>query len=263
MFLNAVIMGLVEGITEFLPVSSTGHLIIMDEVLNFQGPPGKVFEITIQLGAILAVCWLYRQKIWHVVRNILHDKGDQLFTLNLIVAFLPAGILGLTFHHFITTHLFNVWVVATTMIAGGFAIIAIEKWKPIARILSLESIKPRTALSIGICQSLAMIPGVSRSGATIMGALAFGVERKTAAEFSFFLAIPTMFAATLFDLFKNRAELTTDGLAQIAVGFVVAFISGLLVVKWFVAYISRHGFLPFALYRIIAGSILLATLVMR
>jgi undecaprenyl-diphosphatase len=263
MFFSAVIMGLVEGITEFLPISSTGHLIIMDEVLNFQGPPGKTFEICIQLGAIMAVCWLFRQKIWHVIRHLPHDRESQLFTLNLIVAFLPAGVIGLAFHHFITAHLFNVWVVATTMFAGGFAIIAIEKWKPAARISSLESITPRTAFLVGLCQCLAMIPGVSRSGATIMGALVFGVERKTAAEFSFFLAIPTMFAATLFDLYKNRADLTADGFTQIAIGFVVAFISGLLVVKWFMTYISRHGFLPFAFYRIIAGGILFATLVMR
>jgi len=253
MLLKAALLGLVEGITEFLPISSTGHLIIMDEVLGFKGPSGKVFEISIQLGAILAVCWLYRTKILHVVTHILSDKSDQKFSFNIILAFLPAAVLGFLFHHFITAHLFNVWVVASMMVVGGFAIIAIEKWKPAASIHTLDNITPKRAIAIGFCQALAMIPGVSRSGATIMGALMLGLERKTAAEFSFFLAIPTMFAATIYDLYKNRADLTMDGMTIIAVGFVIAFFSALVVVKWLINFISRHGFVPFAWYRIIAG----------
>jgi undecaprenyl-diphosphatase len=258
MFLSAIIMGFVEGLTEFLPVSSTGHLIMMDALLGFKGPTGKVFEISIQLGAILAICWLYRAKLLHVLRNLPRDKADQRFTLNVTLAFLPAAVLGALFHSAITEQLFNVPVVALTMFLGGFAILAIEKWKPAARIATLDEITPKRAVIIGLCQAVSMIPGVSRSGATIMGAMMFGVERKVAAEFSFFLAIPTMFAATFYDIFKNRHDLTTDGLAIIAVGFVAAFFSAMLVVKWFVGFISRHGFAPFAWYRIVLGGVLLA-----
>lgn len=260
MYLAAVIQGVVEGLTEFLPVSSTGHLIMMDELLHFKGPAGKVFEISIQLGAILAICWLYRGKLLHVAGNIMRDKADQTFSLNIIAAFMPAAILGGLFHHFITEHLFNVPVVATTMFLGGFVILAIEKFKPQARVITLEQLTPMRALLIGFCQAVSMIPGVSRSGATIMGAMLLGVERKVAAEFSFFLAIPTMFAATSLELFKNRHDLHADGFAVIAVGFVVAFFSAMLVVKWFVNFIGRHGFAPFAWYRIVLGGALLAHL---
>lgn len=257
MFLDAAILGLVEGLTEFLPVSSTGHLIMIDELLHFKGPSGKLFEISIQLGAILAICWLYRAKLIHVLKHLAHDKGDQRFSLNIIMAFLPAAVLGLLFHSTITGLLFNVPVVAATMFLGGFAILAIEKWKPAAHVTAMDEITPKRALLVGLCQAVSMIPGVSRSGATIMGAMLLGIERKVAAEFSFFLAIPTMFAATLLELFKNRHDLTSDGLSIIAVGFAVAFLSALVVVKWFVNFISRHGFVPFAWYRIIVGGALL------
>ena len=260
MSLSAIIMGLVEGLTEFLPVSSTGHLILMEEVLNFKGPQGKVFEISIQLGAILAVCWLYRAKLWHVARNLTHDKNDQFFALNVICAFLPAAVLGALFHHSITTLLFNVKVVALSLLLGGIAILIIERKKPVARVTTLEAITPKRAFMVGLCQALAMIPGVSRSGATIMGGMLLGIERSVAAEFSFFLAIPTMFAATFFELFKSRHELTSDGLATIGIGFVVAFISAMLVIKWFMRFISKHGFAPFAWYRIVLGASLLVYL---
>lgn len=255
---DAAIMGLVEGLTEFLPVSSTGHLIMMDELLNFKGPEGKVFEISIQLGAILAVCWLYRAKLLHVLCNIFKDKGDQRFALNVISAFMPAAVLGGLFHSAITEYLFSVKVVAITMFLGGIAIIAIEKCKPAPKVASLEALTPMRSVMVGFCQALAMIPGVSRSGATIMGAMMLGVDRKVAAEFSFFLAIPTMFAATTLELFKHRHDMTSDGLGQLAVGFVVAFISAMLVVKWFINFISRRGFIPFAWYRILLGGALLA-----
>ncbi len=261
MVIYAIIMGIVEGITEFLPVSSTGHLIMMDKFLNFQGPPGKVFEITIQLGSILSICWLFRAKLWDVAKNLPRERKAQGFTINLLIAFLPAAVLGLLFHHFITEHLFNVRVVASTMVIGGILIILIEKSKLVPRIASVDNISPKLAFLIGCCQTLAMVPGVSRSGATIMGALLLGVERKAAAEFSFFLAIPTMFAATLFDIFKNRAELTADGLTLLAIGFGVAFITALVFVRWFIAFISKHNFIPFAWYRIVVGTLAWVTLV--
>jgi len=257
MFLEAIIMGLVEGLTEFLPISSTGHLVMMETLIGFKGPAGKVFEISIQLGAILAICWLYREKLLHVARNLPKDRNDQKFALNIILAFLPAAILGFVFNSAIKAHFFNVPVVAATLFLGGFAILAIEKWKPAPRVTTTDDITPMRALMIGLCQAVSMIPGVSRSGATIMGALMLGVERKAAAEFSFFLAIPTMFAATCYELFKSRNDITADGLLIIAVGCVTAFISALLVVKWFVNFISRHGFALFAWYRIALGGTLL------
>lgn len=260
MFFYAIILGIVEGLTEFLPVSSTGHLIIAGQLLGFSDTPGKVFEISIQLGAILAVCWLYQKKLTDTALSIMSSSASQRFALNIFLAFLPAAVLGLLFHKVITDVLFNVWVVATTMVLGGFAIIAIEKWKPSPRLFALDEITPLKALLIGICQSLAMIPGVSRSGATIMGAMCLGIERKTSAEFSFFLAIPTLFAATLYDLYKNYDQLTLNGITLIAAGFVTAFISALLVIRWFIPFISRHGFVPFAWYRIIVGMLLFVML---
>lgn len=258
MILAAIIMGLVEGLTEFLPVSSTAHLLLMDELLNFTGPEGNVFEIVIQLGAILAVCWMFRARLLHVAGNLLHDKKDQKFTLNVLFAFLPAMVLGALFSHSIKEHFFNVPTIAVTLFVGGIVILAIERWKPAPVVHQTDDISPWRALMIGLCQALAMIPGVSRSGATIMGAMMLGLERKVAAEFSFFLAIPTMFAATAYELFKSRHDLHSDGLTLIAVGFVVSFIVAMAVIKWFMAFISRHGFAPFAWYRIILGGALLA-----
>lgn len=258
MLAEAFVMGLVEGLTEFLPISSTGHLVMMETLLNFKGPPGKVFEISIQLGAILAICWLYRGKLLHMAKNLPRDKNDQRFALNIITAFLPAMVLGVLFHKTITEHLFSVPVVATTLFVGGIAILAIEKWKPAPDVGTLEALTLKRALLIGFCQALAMIPGVSRSGATIMGALLLKVERRVAAEFSFFLAIPTMFAATTYSLLKAWREFSVNDIALIAVGFITAFVSALLVVKWFIGFISRHGFTLFAWYRIILGGTLLA-----
>lgn len=256
-FVNAVLIGIVEGLTEFLPVSSTGHIIMADEILGFQGPAGKVFEVSIQLGAILAICWLYRNKLVHVLCNLWRDRNDQRFTLNVTLAFLPAAIIGAFAHGYITEYLFNTRVVAVSLIVGGIAILLIEKFRPAATVKTLDDITPLRALGVGFCQCVAMIPGVSRSGATIMGAMLLRVERQAAAEFSFFLAIPTMFAATAYDLYKNHELLTQDAMAIIGVGFVTAFFSALLVVRWFVGFISRHGFTPFAWYRIVAGSLLL------
>jgi len=263
MFFIAILLGIIEGLTEFLPISSTGHLIVFGELLGFQGPPGKMFEISIQLGAILAICWLYRKMLWDVATHLHRQRDAQNFTLNLFLAFLPAAMLGLAFHHCITEYLFNPGVVAVTMILGGFAIIAVEKYKPVARTISIPEISPVRALLIGLFQSLAMIPGVSRSGATIMGGLLLGVERKTATEFSFFLALPIMFAATFFDLFKHRHDLSSDGISLIAVGFVTAFFSAMACVKWLVGFVSHHTFVPFAWYRIVFGSLILAVVYLR
>lgn len=262
-FLEAAFLGVVEGLTEFLPVSSTGHLILLDDLLGFEGPPGKVFEIVIQLGAILAVCWVYRQRLFDVLIGLPSERGAQRFTLNVLLAFLPAAVVGVIAYPFIKSVLFSTWVVAITLVLGGIAIILIERMVPQNRHAEVEALPWRTALYIGIFQCIAMIPGVSRSGATIMGALLLGVERRTAAEFSFFLAIPTMFAATVYDLYKNRAVLSFDNSLIIAVGFVLAFVSALFVVRTFIGFVGRHGFVPFAVYRIVVGAVMLGLLLAR
>jgi undecaprenyl-diphosphatase len=254
-YVAAVLLGIIEGLTEFLPVSSTGHLILLDTLIDFQGPPGHVFEIVIQLGAILAICVLYFQRLWRVLVGLPSDPGAQRFAMAVILAFLPAAVLGVLLHDFIKSVLFSPMVVCIALIVGGIAILAIERMRPVPRVQSIEKFTPALSLKIGLMQCLAMIPGVSRSGATILGALLLGVERKTAAEFSFFLAIPTMLGATVYDLWKNRHDLTGSGNLIIAIGFAVAFVVALFVVKWFVEFVGRHGFSPFAWYRIVIGTI--------
>lgn len=257
-YFTAALLGVVEGLTEFIPVSSTGHLILLVDILRFDGPRGHVFEIVIQLGAILAVCWLYRKKLLHTILGIFSEKKSQHFALTLLCGFLPAMVLGAAFHDIIKTVLFSPIIVSVMLIFGGFIILWVEKNKPAARIAQMEQMNLILALKIGFCQAIAMIPGVSRSGATIMGALMLGVERKTATEFSFFLAIPTMLAATVYDTYKNRALLNFDDATLIAIGFIAAFISAMMVVKVVVGFVSRHGFIPFAYYRIALGFVLLA-----
>jgi undecaprenyl-diphosphatase len=259
-WLNVIILGLVEGLTEFLPISSTGHLLLMDEILKFEGPPGHVFDIIIQLGAILAVVAVYFQRLWRVLITAPKDKGSQRFILSVLVAFLPAMVIGAFAHGFIKAVLFNPTIVAISFIVGGFIILWVEKHAPKPEIKSVETMLLKTALGIGAIQCLAMIPGVSRAGATIMGALMLKVERKIAAEFSFFLAIPTMAGATAYDLYKNMHNLNGNDAGVIAIGFIVAFIAALFVVKTFVNFISRHGFAPFAWYRIAAGALALGAL---
>lgn len=259
-WLNAVLMGLIEGLTEFLPVSSTGHLLLMNEILDFQGPEGNVFEIVIQLGAILAVVAVYFERLWKVAITLPSSAASQRFVMAVLLAFLPAMVIGFFAHDFIKSVLFNPTVVAISLIVGGFAILWIEKKTPKPTIHEIEDMSWKTALSIGFAQCLAMIPGVSRSGATIMGSLLLKVERRVAAEFSFFLAIPTMAAATAYDLYKNMDHLTLDDGALIAAGFVVAFFSALVVVRSFVDFVGKHGFAPFAWYRIAAGSIALVAM---
>ena len=261
--LEAAFLGLLEAATEFLPVSSTGHLILFVDLIGFEGPPGQVFEVVIQLGAILAVCVLFAPRLVRVALGLPRDPGARRFALVVALAFLPAAVLGVLLHDFIKSVLFSPYVVCVALVLGGVAILAIERARPVPRVLAVEQFTPTMALGIGLAQCLAMVPGVSRSGATIMGALLFGVERRTAAEFSFFLAIPTMFGAAGYDLWKNRDALTAEGGLVIAIGFVAAFAAALVVVRWFIGFAGRHGFAVFAWYRIVFGGVLLVALLLR
>jgi undecaprenyl-diphosphatase len=260
LFASAILLGIVEGLTEFLPISSTGHLILADRLLGIEGPESKLFDIVIQLGAILAVCWVYRDRLFRAIEGLATQRTQQRFVANIVIAFLPAAIAGVFLYRIIKDVLFSPWVVAVSFIVGGFLILLIERMRPRPTVTDVDQLSWGTALGIGCCQILAMIPGVSRAGATIMGALMLRVERAPATQFSFFLAIPTMFGASVYDLYKNRAILSTDGALLIAVGFVVAFIAALFVVRRLVDFVSRHGFGVFAWYRIIVGAIALIAL---
>ena len=255
--LKAVILGLVEGVTEFIPVSSTGHLILTGRLLDFEGERAATFEIFIQLGAILAIVWLYRAKILGVFKNATSDPQARQLLLNLMIAFLPAAIVGFLVHDWVKANLFNPVTVAWALLVGGIVILLIERWNPPERIDDVDHVPMRKALGIGLAQVLALFPGVSRSGATIMGARSLGLSRRAAAEFSFFLAIPVMFVATGYDLLKSRDALSSGDAPVFAVGFVVSFISALIVVKAFLAFVSRKNFAGFAWYRIIFGALLL------
>lgn len=258
--LKTIILGIVEGLTEFLPVSSTGHLILVGDLLNFNDDKGKLFEIVIQVGAILAVCWEYRAKIAAVIVGLPNQKSAQKFTLNLMIAFVPLASLGLLFGKYIKAVLFKPIPVALAFIIGAFIIIWAEKREHKIRIYEVEDLSPLDALKLGIAQAFALIPGTSRSGATIIGGLLFGLSRKAATEFSFFLAIPTLIIASLYDLYKHRdlLELATD-LPYFAAGLIAAFISALLAIKGLLRYISHHDFIIFAWYRIAFGLIVIAT----
>ncbi|HEV7233024.1 MAG TPA: undecaprenyl-diphosphate phosphatase [Sphingorhabdus sp.] len=252
----AIILGIVEGLTEYLPVSSTGHLILATELLGFDQAEWEIFNIAIQPAAILAIVVLYWRTFWDVAKGLFGlEKGALNFVRNIAVAFFPAVALGLAFGDIIETMLGNAVLVCWTLIIGGIAILAIERWaKPPAAGAGVSGVSLRTAMLIGVVQCLAMIPGVSRSGATIMGAMAFGVDRKTAAEFSFFLAVPTLSGATIYQLYKHGAGLTAHDYQLIGIGSAVGFVVALVVVKLFVEIVTRIGFGPFAWYRIIAGS---------
>lgn len=254
---KAFLLGVVEGATEFLPVSSTGHLIIAGDLLNFNDGRGKVFEIVIQLGAILAVCWEYRAKIGHVLASLTTEAASQRLAINLSIAFLPAAVLGLAFHHAIKQYLFSPVTVAVALIVGGFAILIIEKYAPQPDTRSVDEMDWKHALKVGFAQSLALIPGVSRAGATILGGVMFGLSRRAATEFSFFLAIPIMFAATFFDVYKGRELLHVDDFGVFLIGFVTAFFSALLVVRGLLRYVAHHDFRAFAWYRIVFGALVL------
>ncbi len=253
--LDVIILGIVEGVTEFLPVSSTGHLILASRLLGFDPDAWKLFNVVIQLGAILAIVVLYWRTFATVIAGLV--RGDRLswrFVRNVLLAFVPAAVIGLALHKQIEALLGHAEVVAVALIVGGVAILIIERIARKQTLHGVAELPARTAVQIGFVQCLAMIPGVSRSGATIMGALAMGVERRTAAEFSFFLAIPTMLGATVLELVKNRALLNAGEVHDIAIGFVVAFVVAVVVVRAFVAVISRYGFAPFAWYRIVVGA---------
>jgi undecaprenyl-diphosphatase len=260
LLLQVIILGIVEGLTEFLPISSTGHLIVVGDMLHFSPPNAKVFDVVIQLGAILAVCWFYRARIITLLKGCLTSKEQQSFIINLLIAFMPAALIGLAAHDFIKEVLFSPKVVAVTLIVGGIIILVVERMRLPLSTTSIDAVTRLQAFKIGCYQVAALIPGTSRSGATIIGAMLSGTDRKTAAEFSFFLAMPVMFAATILDLFKARHELSSDGLVMIAVGFVVSFVFGLLSVAWLLKYISKHNFVAFAYYRIVAGMLMLAFL---
>jgi undecaprenyl-diphosphatase len=266
--LIAIILGIVEGVTEFIPVSSTGHLILATELLGFDADKWSAFNVIIQLGAILAIVVLYWRTFWAVLEGML--KGNPVswrFVRNILIAFLPSAILGFLLINKIEALLGNGLVVAIALILGGVAILVIERMVKRSDIVGVADMPLKTVIGVGLIQCLSMIPGVSRSGATILGGLSLGVERRTAAEFSFFLAIPTMLGATTLELVKHRDTLMAGasgvGFGTVAVGFVVSFVVAIAVVKAFVHYISRHGFAPFAWYRIIVGAAALAWLLTR
>lgn len=262
LIIQVLIMGIVEGLTEFLPISSTGHLILAGSLLNFTGEKVKVFEIVIQAGAMLAVCWEYRVKIARVVLDFNRDIAAKRFVVNLLVAFLPAVVLGLAFGKAIKAHLFKPIPVALAFIIGAFIIIWIERRQRrimYSRVDSVDDMSVIDALKVGLAQCFALIPGTSRSGATIIGAMAFGLSRRAATEFSFFLAIPTLFGATVYSLYKERALLSAADLPMFGLGALSAFVSAFLCVRWLLRYISSHDFMIFAWYRIIFGVLILIT----
>ncbi|MFP5393317.1 MAG: undecaprenyl-diphosphate phosphatase [Gammaproteobacteria bacterium] len=261
--LKAIIMGLVEGFTEFLPISSTGHLILTGSLLNFTDDKAKVFEIVIQAGAILAVCWEYRARIGKVVGGLGSDPAARRFAFNILVAFMPFAILGLAFGKKIKAVLFKPYPVALAFIIGGFVILYAERrnrLKPATeRIGSVDDMSVLDALKVGIAQTFALFPGTSRSGSTIIGGMLFGLPRKVATEFSFFLAIPTLLAGTGYELFKERELLSAADVPMFGLGFVAAFISAFLCVRWLLRYISSHDFTVFAWYRIVFGIVVIAS----
>jgi undecaprenyl-diphosphatase len=254
---KAALLGLVEGATEFIPVSSTGHLILAGNWLGFDGDQASTFEIVIQLGAILAVVWLYRARVFGALERAPREPAARRFLGSLFIAFLPSALIGVLVHGWIKARLFNPTMVAWPLVLGGIVILLIERWNPTERIRQADQVPVRTSLGIGGAQVLSLFPGVSRSGATIMGARCLGLSREAATEFSFFLAIPTMFAASGFDLYKSRDLLSRADLPVFAVGFIVSFFSALVVVKAFLNFVSRHTFVPFAWYRIGFGGLLL------
>ena len=260
-WLTAVLLGIVEGVTEFLPVSSTGHLVLATELLGYDPNRWSVFNIAIQPGAIMAIVVLYWRTFVAVGRGLLRwDPGSVAFVRNLLLAFIPAVVLGLIFDEQIEALLGSAAVVAWALIAGGVAILVVERLARTDNVLGIAGVSVGQSVKIGLVQCLAMVPGVSRSGATIMGAMALGIDRRTAADFSFFLALPTLSGATVLQLFKHRDEITAAQLQLIGVGALVSFVVALVVVKAFMAVVTRHGFAPFAWYRIAAGGVTLAAI---
>lgn len=268
--LKAFFLGIVEGLTEFLPISSTGHLILFGHLIDFSSNEAKVFEVVIQLGSILAVMWIFRARLSQLVRGTLRrDPIELAFTRNLVIAFLPSAFVGLLFIKAIKALFFHPSVVVVTLVVGGFVMIWVERNRPAtgndphATAHTLEQITWKQALIVGLSQCLAMVPGTSRSGATIIGGMLSGIQRKTATEFSFFLAMPTMLAAALYDTYKHAGLLSQQDMLAIAVGFVSAFLSALFVVRAILAFVSRHTYRIFAVYRILLGVLVGAWLFLR
>jgi undecaprenyl-diphosphatase len=271
LLIKAAILGIVEGLTEFLPISSTGHLILAASLLDFTGEKAKVFEIAIQTGAMFSVMWEYRARLLRTVAGITHDPVAQRFALNVLIAFIPAVVLGLSLGSVIKAHLFHPVPVAMAFIVGGFIILIVERrhrklygeldlaGKRQARVETVDDMSYLDALKVGLLQCLALIPGTSRSGATIIGGLVLGLSRKASTEFSFFLGIPTLMGAGAYSVWKQRDLLRWEDLPMFAVGTVTAFISALLCIRWLVRYVSTHDFVPFAWYRIIFGVVVLVT----
>ncbi len=259
LFLKAVVLGVVEGLTEFLPVSSTGHLIIAGQLLGYTGEKAKVFEMVIQSGAMLAVVWEYRARFTRVIAGLLDDPVAQRFTMNLVVAFIPAAVLGLAFGSVIKQHLFHAVPVALAFIVGGVIILWVERSPRRSVVEDVDQMTWKDALKVGLAQSVALIPGTSRSGATIIGGMLFGLSRRVATEFSFFLAVPTLVAAGAYDFYKHRTLFNSSDIGIFSVGFFVSFVSAFLCVRWLIRYISRHDFSIFAWYRIAFGLIVLGT----
>ncbi len=259
LLLKALILGIVEGLTEFLPISSTGHLIIVGQLLDFNDDKGKIFEIVIQTGAMFAIVWEYRRRFGKVISGLFSDAQSQRFVLNLVIAFIPAAVIGLAFGRAIKATLFHPVPVAIAFIVGGFIILWAEKRAHKITVESVDDMRWSDALKVGIAQAFALIPGTSRSGATIIGGMLFGLSRRAATEFSFFLAVPTLIAAGAYDLYKNRALFDAGDIGIFSVGIVASFISAFFCVRWLLRYIVSHDFTIFAWYRIVFGAVVLAT----
>jgi undecaprenyl-diphosphatase len=260
LWLAAILLGLLEGLTEFIPVSSTGHLVLAIEFFGVKMVPEHVFEIVIQLGAILAVCVVYWRRLWAKALGLASDPAARRFAYGVLAAFAPAVVLGLLIGDYVKDLFFHPNVIAAALILGGVVMIVVERQRIPVKYADAEAIPPLTALKIGVVQCLAFIPGVSRSGATIVGARVMGVDSRAAAEFSFFVAIPTMVGATSYDLYKAREHLSADGATIIAIGFVVSFLSALAIIKPFIAFVAQKGLIPFAYYRIGLGALIFVLL---
>ncbi len=260
---TAALLGIVEGLTEFLPVSSTGHLIVAGSLAGYTGEQAKTFQIVIQAGAILAVCWEFRAKLGAVLRGIFTDAAAQRFAVNLLVAFVPAGLLALAFGKVIKSHLFAPIPVACAFVIGALVILWAERRQrarpDTVRVATIDDMRWTDALKVGCAQAFALVPGTSRSGATIIGGMLFGLSRVAATEFSFFLAIPTLFAATGYSLWKDSTLLSAPSLPAFGVGFAASFISAFACVRWLIRYVAHHDFVPFAWYRIAFGAVILVT----
>jgi len=254
--IKAAILGIIEGLTEFLPVSSTGHLLLVGQLLGFTDDDfGKTFVVLIQLGAILAILSIYFAKLWNIFLGMFSDPAARRFVLGVLIAFLPAAIIGAAAHSIIKDYLFNVWVVCFTLIAGGAVLLWVDQLELKPKFHDATKFTLPMYLAIGVCQCFAMVPGVSRSGATIVSAMLFGADKRSAAEFSFFLAMPTMAGAFAYDLYKNHDQMSSHNVMLVAIGFICSFIAGVFVVKTLLDYVSRHGFALFAWWRVIVGSI--------